>query len=44
MGHSEKIKARIYQAALAVKEVTNYGKHILKIEEGRSCLILIQIV
>lgn len=44
MEHSEKIKARIYQAALAVKEVTNYGKHILKIEEGRSCLILIQIV
>ena len=44
MRHSEKINATIYQAPLAVKEVTNVGKHILKIDEGRYCLILIQIV
>ena len=44
MEHSEKINATIYQAPLAVKEVTNVGKHILKIDEGRYCLILIQIV
>ena len=44
MVHSEKFNATIYQAPLAVKEVTNVGKHILKIDEGRYCLILIQIV
>ena len=35
MGHSEKINSTIYQAPLAVKEITNVGKHILNIDEGR---------
>ena len=34
MGHSESINQQVYQAPLALVEVTKIGKHLLEIDQG----------
>ena len=35
MGHSEDINRNVYQAPLAIQEITSMGKQLMQIDEGK---------